>query len=90
MVDQTQYFDLYQVLVNELVGDVWLSILLAFVLIMFLTIKLKMSMQLAVVFGLLFLSIMFAEVQGGFLIIWVFVVLFVGVLFYFTVSKAMG
>lgn len=81
------YFDLYDVFVNELIGDVMLSIIVFLVVIWFLSIKAKMPFQLSILFGILLLAIFFAETQ--ILIIWVFVVLTVGLMFYYAINKLM-
>ena len=87
MINQSNFFDLYDVFVNELVGDVWLSIILGLIVIWYLTIRLRMPYQLTVLFGLLYLAIFFAETK--IILIWVFIVLFIGTMFYYGVSKTM-
>jgi hypothetical protein len=87
MIDDSNIFDLYDIVINELIGDVMLSILVFLVVVWFLSIKAKMPYQLSILFGVLLLTIFFAETQ--ILIIWVFVVLIVGLMFYYAVSKAM-
>ena len=81
----TQFFDLYQIFVNELIGSVFLAIIFFMIIIWFTAIKLKMPFQLSILFGLLFILIMFAETF--IMILYVFVVLIVGGLFYYAVSK---
>lgn len=87
MINPSNFFDLYDIFVNELIGDVWLAIILGLIVIWILTIKAKMPFELSLLFGVLFLAIFFAETN--FLIIWVFIVLLIGGLFYWMVSKAM-
>ena len=87
MINSTNYFDLYDVFVNELIGDVMLSIIIFLVVIWILSIKAKMPYQLSILFGILLLSIFFAETY--ILIIWVFVVLAVGLMFYYAINKMM-
>ena len=86
MINQSNFLDLYDVFVNELIGDVNLAIILGLIVIWFLTIKAKMPYQLSILFGVFWLIIMFAETN--LIIIWVFVVLFVGTSFYYMLSKA--
>lgn len=86
MINQTNVFDIYDIIVNELVGDVWLTIILGLILTLFIAIKAKMPLQVSIFFGMLWLVIMFAETN--ILIIWVYVVLFAGILFYYAISKA--
>ena len=85
MVDQSNFFDLYDIFVNELIGDLWLAIIVSLVVLWYLTIKAKMPYQLSILFGILLLAIWFAETF--IMIIWVFVVLAVGLLFYHGVNK---
>ena len=87
MIIQENVFDLYNILVNELAGDVWIAIILGLIFIWLLSIKFKMPYELSILFGLLWLSVMFSETF--ILIIWVFVVLLTGGLFYLAVTKAM-
>lgn len=87
MVNQNNFFDLYDIFVNELVGDVMLFVIVALIIIWYLSIKAKMPYQLAILFGLLLLTILFAKTN--ILIIWVFIVLIVGLMFYYMINKVM-
>ena len=81
-------FDIYNIVVNELVGDIWLTVLLGLFLTIFVAIKLKMPMQVGLILGVLWLIIMFAGASINLLIIWVYVVLFAGTFFYYSLSRA--
>ena len=86
MVRSTDNFlDLYDIWVNELVGDIWLFIFLGLVVLFFLAIRSKMPSEVSILFAILFLSAMFAKT--GMTILWVFTVLGVGLLFYYKLSK---
>jgi len=85
MENVSNYFNLYDIFVNELIGDVMLAIIFFLVVLWFMSIRAKMPYQLSILFGLLLLAIFFAETQ--ILIIWVFVVLAVGLMFYYTINK---
>ena len=87
MIVQEDVFDLYNILVNELAGDVWIAIIVGLILVWWMSIKMKMPYELSILFGLLFLAVMFSETF--IIILWVFVVLIAGVLFYSAVTKAM-
>lgn len=87
MVETNNYLDFYDVFVNELIGDVMLTIIIALVLVWFLSIKNKIPFELSILFGLLILAIFYAGT--GYRTIWVFVVLAVGLLYYYAVNKAM-
>ena len=83
MINQSNFFNLQDVIVNELVGSEWLTVLLGLVVVWYLSIKAKMPIQVSIIFCLLWLVVMFAgySTGGDFLIIWVYVVLFIGVFF---------
>ena len=81
-------FDIYNIVVNELVGDIWLTVILGLFLTMFVAIKLKMPMQIGLMLSVLWLIIMFAGASTNLLIIWVYVVLFAGTFFYYSLSRA--
>lgn len=87
MIVQEDVFDLYNILVNELAGDVWIAIILGLIIVWLMAIKLKMSYELSILFGLLWLSVMFSKTFIP--IIWVFVVMISGLLFYYAIAKAM-
>ena len=87
MIVQEDVFDLYNILVNELAGDVWIAIILGLIIVWLMAIKLKMPYELSILFGLLFVTIMFSETF--IILLWVFVVLITGLLFYYAITKAM-
>lgn len=74
-------FDLKTNIVNELVGSVDLFTILGLGVIWYLGIKLKMPYEVEILFSLLWLFIIFAEYSG--LVLFVFIVLFVGATFYY-------
>lgn len=83
---EENYFDLYQVFVNEVIGDYWLAIILGFIIITFYCIKSKMPFELATMLCLLFSIVMFEGT--GQVIIWVYTVLAIGTIFYYNIAKA--
>ena len=87
MIAQEDVFDLYNILVNELAGDVWIAIILGLIIVWLMAIKSKMPYELSILFGLLFVTIMFSETF--IILLWVFVVLITGLLFYYAITKAM-
>lgn len=88
MVNQANYLDLWDVFANELVGDPMLFIILSLIAVWYFSIKSKMPYQIPILLSLLLLAIFFAQLPQM-LIIWVFVVLTVGLMFYYAISKAM-
>ena len=86
MIIQEDVFDLYNILVNELAGDVWIAIILGLIIVWLMSIRFKMPYELSILFGLLWMTIMFSETF--IIIIWVFVVLIAGLLFYYAIAKS--
>ena len=82
------FLDLHDVIFNELIGDIWLTIIIGLIVIFFLSIRFKMPFEQFIIFGVLWLSIMFAA-YTGMIIIWVFIGLIIGLIFYYAMAKAM-
>ena len=87
MVEASEIFDIWGIVSNELIGDVWLTIFIFTIFIIFLTISLKMPFELQMIFIVMILAALFS--QTLMIIIWVFIVLFVGIIAYWNVSKAL-
>lgn len=87
MINPNNVFDLWDIFVNELIGSVGLTIILGLIVIWFIGVKLRMPFEVQFMFGLIFLSIIYTE--SRIFLIWVFVVLIIGLLFYYAVNKAM-
>lgn len=85
VANMDNFLDLYDIVVNELVGDIWLFIFGGLIVISYLAIKSKMPTQVSLMFAVLFLSAIFAKT--GLTILWVFTVLGVGLVFYYRLSK---
>lgn len=80
------FLDLWDIWVNELIGDVWLFVFLGVIVISYLSIKAKFTMEVTVILNVLFLMIVFARATG-LSILWVFIVLGVGAFFYYIYQK---
>ena len=85
MVNPNNFFDLYQVFVNELIGDVNLAIIIGLIIIIYVCIRMRMPFQVPMVFAVLWAAIMFAQTRIWGL--WVFAVLFAGTIFYYYMNK---
>lgn len=85
MFNPESYLDIYDFYFNEVIGDVFLGIVIGLIIVWLLTIRAKMPYQLSILFGLLWLAIVFSETQLP--IIWTFIGLVVGGLFYYTMAK---
>jgi len=86
MVVMDNFLDIWDIFVNELIGSVWLFIFLGIVVISYLSIKSKFSMEITILLNILFLSIVFARATG-LLILWVFILLGGGLMFYYFYQK---
>ena len=82
-------FDLHDIFINELVGDPFLTIIIALILIWFLAVKSRMPLELSLLFGLLALAIFYVEMPD-LIFLWVFVVLIIGGMFFYTIAKAVN
>ena len=83
----TEYFDLEQVFVNELVGNVWLFVFMGIIIIWYYCIKSKLDMQIPLVASLLFAGICFSISYNTLLILWVLVIITSGFIFYYGISQ---
>ena len=79
------YLDLYQVVVNEIAGDIWIAIALTLFFLFYWGVKFKIPMEAQLLLSVLVIGAFFAGTLLGAL--WAFVVLFVGAWFYFSVAK---
>ncbi|KKN05003.1 hypothetical protein LCGC14_1091710 [marine sediment metagenome] len=86
MVNPENVFDIYDIFVNEVIGDLWLTIIIAFIMVNIFAIKRKVPYEVIIMFDVLLLAAFFSRVTS-LTIIWVFIVLFVGVQFYLAMAK---
>ena len=73
MVNPENFFDLYDVLVNELFGSIFLFTFIGLILIFFFSSKLRIPSAVGMLFAMLFLLIVIAEVFDALLIAYVFI-----------------
>ncbi|KKN76069.1 hypothetical protein LCGC14_0374590 [marine sediment metagenome] len=88
MVTQNNFFDLWDIFVNELIGDVWLTIFIGLIVIFVLAIKFKMSFELTSSFGLLWIMVAFASTFME--ILWVLAILASSAFFFYNATKALN
>ena len=86
MVVMNNFLDLWDIWVNELIGSVWLFIFLGIIVISYLSIKAKFSLEITIIMNVIFLAIVFSKATG-LSILWIFILLGVGVLFYYFYQK---
>lgn len=83
------FLDLWDILVNELFGDIWLFIFLSLIALWILGMKYKISTEANILFSILFISIAVAKAMDSLRVLWVLVVLFIGAFFYLRYQKIM-
>lgn len=85
-MNETNYFDMQDVLINELVGDLWLFLFIGLLLVVIIALKNRMPWQITSLLAIIWVSIVFAA-DTGLVILWVMAVLASGGLFYYGMSK---
>ncbi len=85
-IGESQIFNLWGIISNELIGDTWLTIFIFLIVIIFITIKTKMPFELQMIFLVLTLSALFSKTL--IITIWIFTVMAVGLIAYWFISKA--
>jgi len=85
LIDQTNYFDLWNIS-NELIGAVWLTIAIGALLIFFVSIRFKVPYKVMTLYIILYGGVIYASTLID--LIWIFVILMAGVIFYYQVLKA--
>ena len=88
MAIDTEYFDFWSILRNELIGDTWLTIFIITIFFLFLTVKFKMPFELQFLFLILVLAMLYS--QTLIILLWLAIVMAVGLIFYWMVSKALS
>jgi len=87
-MNQTAYLNLEDVFINELVGGIWLFVILGFVLIWIYGLKAKIPMQPLLLLSIIWAGVCFSASFGELLILWIFVLMAVGLIFYYMVMRA--
>ena len=80
------FLDLWDIWVNELIGSVWLFIFLGIIVISYLSVKSKLSIEVTIMLNLLFITIVFTKATG-LSILWVFVLGAAALIFYYFYQK---
>jgi hypothetical protein len=83
--DPSNYFDVYDIFVNQIFGSLNLFIIVLLVVIWFLIAKFNLPVEIGVLLTILFLSVIIIQTFN--VLIWVFVVLIVGLIFFTQISK---
>jgi len=84
---QGNFFDLFDLFVNELIGTLWLTVFLGAIVIYFMSIKMNLPHPMGLLFVMLWFMIMYA-ISGSLTILWIIPVLFAGTIFYQRIATA--
>ena len=85
-IEESQIFDFWGIIRNEIIGDTWLTIFIFSIAIIFITVKMKMPFELQMIFLVLILAALFSKTL--IITIWIFTVMAVGLIAYWFISKA--
>ena len=85
MVDHTQFFNIQDLLINEIFGSVWLFIFAGIIFVAWISNKASFNWQITIMFEILFLSIVFSTLLNQ--TIFGLVILIVSSIFYFILSQ---
>jgi len=86
-MNMTNYFDLKQVWVSELFGDIWLFLFFGLIMIWLVSAKTKVPFQVAMLLSIIWLGLCFSFSTAEFGIIWALAIMFAGFMFYYGVAK---
>lgn len=85
---EENYFDMWQIFVNEIIGNVWLFLIVGLIILTYFGIKAKMPIEVVSLFGIFWLILVFSKATS-LIVIWVMIILFVGFNIYYVVAKAL-
>jgi len=81
MVNIDMPFDIWDVLVNEVIGNIWLFVFLGIGIVMFIAMRNQMPFQVSTVLAVIFILIIVAAVQSD--LLFVLIILAIGSFLYF-------
>ena len=88
-MNQSAYFDLEDIWINELVGDIWLFLFVGLIIIWFVSIKAKIPHEISIILSVFWIGVVFVSAFDAILIVWILTVAGVGFLFYYNLTKAL-
>ena len=88
-MNSTNIFDLEQIFVYELIGDMWLFFFVGLILIWFLSIKGRMPSQIPLLLSVMWGAICYSMSTANFLIVWIIILLGVGFIAYNEFAKVL-
>lgn len=85
-MDTLSFFDLKTLFFSELIGDIWLGILVGCILITFFSLKNKIPYEVVILANVEWILIVYAAFTG-FTLLYILVVLLAAFYFYYQISK---
>lgn len=86
-MNQSNYFDVVDVWMNELIGSEWLFFGIGLVLIWMVCAKAKMGTKPSIMFSVIWGGICFSIASGTYMLVWALITLAVAVIFFNNISK---
>lgn len=86
-MNMTNYFDLEQVWVHELVGDIWLFVFVGIILIWLVCLKAKTPFQIPSLLTVIWAAICFSISYRDLLILWFFAIFIAAFIFYYVMNR---
>lgn len=86
-MNMSNYFDLKEIWINELFGDVWIFLFVGLIAIWIISAKAKIPFQVATLFSIFWIGLCVSVGYSSYGILWGFAVLFAGFMFYYGVAK---
>ncbi len=81
----TNYFDFWDIIVNQLLGSVEIFIVFGLIIVIYFAIRKNMSGAATILMSVLFLSIIVAKTSSN--MIWVYIILAAGIILYIPYNK---
>lgn len=85
-MNPANYFDIWDIFINELVGNLWLFIFIGLLAITYFCIRKGIPIQVTLMLDIFFLAIVFSQ-ANGLIIIWALIGMIASLLFYFYIAR---
>lgn len=86
-MNMSNYFDLKEVWVNELIGDTWVFLFVGLIMIWIISAKAKIPFQISGLLSIIWISLCFTISYSEFSILWALAIIAAGFMFYYGVAK---
>ena len=89
-MDITQYFNFYDIFVNELFGDVWLFAIVGIILVWFICIRCRLPYHVPLLFTIIFFGMVYSQNPATLLLFWIIALMLTGFIFYYMISRMLN